>query len=89
VTFQSDEHHGLALDPPAAVLAPGRHVQRHVDDDRRLAGAGLRVAASERCPWQQVLDDELAGEVRLQGLEQRVFEGRAGAVRRRLASSAA
>jgi hypothetical protein len=60
-------------------------VQRHVDDDRGLAGAGLGVAASEPGSRQQVLDDELAGQVRLQVLEQRVFEGRASAVRRRLA----
>jgi hypothetical protein len=85
VTFQSDEHHGLTLDPPAAVLAPGRHVQCHVDDDRGLAGAGLSVAAAEPGSRQQVLDDELAGQVRLQVLEQRVLEGRTGAALRGLA----
>ena len=85
MTFQSDEYHGLALDPPPAVLAPSRDVEHHVDDDRRLAGARLGVAASERGSWQEVLDDELAGEVRLQVLEQRVFEGCADAARHRLA----
>ena len=85
VTLQGDEHHRLALDPPPAVLAPGRDVQHHVGDDRGLAGAGLGIAASEPLSGQQVLDDELAGEVRLQISEQDVFERRAGAAGRRLA----
>ena len=71
--------------PAGAVLTPDRHVERQVDDDRGLPGAGLGVAASEPGSRQQVLDDEPTGEVRLQVLEQGVFEGRASAVRRRLA----
>jgi hypothetical protein len=85
VTFQGNEHHRLVLDPPAAVRASGRDVKGHVDDDGRLSGTRLGVAASERVSWQQVLDDELAGQVRLQVLEQRVFERRVRALQHWLA----